>query len=597
MKLPALVAALAVLAAVAVTGCGRHHAPAAPAPVALPSVPARLLATGTLARPDGAWTDVQKQLGTIGAFLPVTFAGVVGSILSLDRELTALVDGEAPIHFAVQAGQVTLGSPGLAMAPPHWALALPVKDVARVRALLGAGPSDAGGGGGGGPVGVELYALGADAGRPSAAAQPLLARVTAAPRYLVVASDDAAATELAPYVTRVLAVAPARSTATARSDDARALLVDVPHDALAGPVAALLSSRWAAARSDLAEQASAARERHGGRAADFADPDAVLKAADGVVAKADALLADLDHASVRIALAEEPVSAQITLTPLAGGQVATPWVRSLAPCDAAPLGQASLDAPAAALVCSHAEDRAAFAAILGSEVRAALGARLSAADGDRLQKALIDLARVRGDSLSLAVALGGGARLDLALADGGMPEAGRAARESVRSLVDLAHAPGFAEPLAADLGVRVRPAQETSAALERLGPPPRSDHRPEHPAAASAIAWRTDTDPTGGARLTVAAGPDASTLLGPPTRAVSDDPGLSSLLAAAALARPTFALLVQPQMAGSLVADARPHAAVALAFGATASSSPDAYVRVVADPALARSLLRLAAGF
>ncbi len=567
------------LALVVVAGCSRHDTPAAPAPAALPPVPARLLLTGTLARPDGAWTDVQKQLGTIGAFLPATFAGVVGSVWSLDRELTALVDGEAPLYFAVQAGEVTLGGPGLAMAPPRWALALPVKDVARVRGLLGA-LSDAG------AEGVEIHAPDADAGHPSPTDEPVLGRVTAAARYLIVASDGAGATELAPYVTRVLAAAPA--TSTARPDDARALLVDVPHAALAGPVAALLSSRWAATRADLAEQASAARERHGGRAADFADPDAVLKVADGVVAEANALLADLDHASIRIALGEENVSAQITLTPLAGGPVAAPWVRSLAACDPAPLAKASLDAPAVALVCSHGDDRAAFAATLGSEVRAALGARLPAAQGDRLQKALGDLARVRGDWLSFALALGGGARLDLALGGAGTPEAGRAAREAIRSLVDLAHEPGFAEPLAADLGLRVRPAQEASAALERLG---------SAKASASAVTWRTDTDPTGGARLTVAAGPDASTLLGPPTRAVSDDPALASLLAAAALARPTFALLVQPQMAGSLVADARPHAAVALAFGATASSSPDAYVRVVADPALARSILRLAAGF
>ena len=586
MKLRALAGLLAALAVVAsVAGCRRHDAPVVPGPVALPPVPARLLATGILARPDGAWTEVQKQLGTIGAFLPATFAGVVGSVLSLDRELTALVDGEAPLYFAVQAGQVTLGAPGLAMAPPRWALALPVKDAARVRALLGGGAGDAGG-----SVAVELYPLRTDAGRPAAADGPLLGRVTAAPRYLVVASDGAGAIELAPYVTRLLAAAPA--TSSARPDDARALLIDVPHDALAGAVAALLSSRWAAARADLAEQATAARERHGGRAADFADPDAVLKVADGLVADADGLLADLDHASIRIALGEEPVSAQMTLTPLAGGQVAAPWVRSLATCDAAPLGNTSLDAPAAALVCSHAEDRGAFAATLGSGVRAALGARLSAADGDRLQKALTDVARVRGDWLSFALALGGGARLDMALGDAGTTEAGRSARDSIRTLVDLLHAPGFAEPLAADLGVRVRPPQETSAALERIGPPTRT----EHAAPASAITWRTDAAPTGGARLTLAAGPDASTLAGPPTRAVSADPALSSLLAAAALAPPTFELLVQPQMAGSLVADARPHAAVALAFGATGSSPPAAYVRVVADPALARSILRLAAG-
>jgi hypothetical protein len=271
-------------------------------------------------------------------------------------------------------------------------------------------------------------------------------------------------------------------------------------------------------------------------------------------------------------------------------------VKTLAACDLEPLGAESLDAPFAALVCSNAAGRTAFAAALGAGLRAALGSRLSAADGDRLDKALRDLARARGDWLTGALAPGGGLRLDTAIAPDAAP---RSASEAVGTLVDLTRAPGIAEPLAANLGVRVRPPRDSVAIVDRLAPD-RAAARPAHAAHAAAppplsIEWAAHTESAGPRdRLAMAAGPDVPTLLGPPSSVLSDDPHLRNLLAE--LASPTFALLVQPQLATSALADARPHAGIALAFGATGEPPSSAYLRLAADPGLARSLLRLAAG-
>ena len=589
----------------AVGGCRRHDdhgAPVAASPAPLPATPPRLLAEGTLSRPDAAWTEVQKQLGTLGAFLPATFSGVVGSALDLDRELTVLVDGTAPLYFAVEAGELPSGKTA---SPPtvSWALALPVRDAARVATQLGAElGATAGGEGGDGetkvyPLHPRLAAAGGavpaddvndpDADRLDA---PVLARVVAAPRFLLVASSRAAAQALAPYITRAL---PESKTMVASADDARALRVNLPHTALAGALPMLVASRWAEARAELAEEANTAREHHGGRAPDFADPDAVLKLADGVVERALAFVADVDHALFRLEIGDEQVSAQLTLTPVPGGTIAAPGVGSLAACDLAPLSAESLDSAAAALVCSHEDDRVSFAESTFAAVRDALGPRLPAADGERLHRALVDLAHQRGDGLGFTMSPGGVVRLDMPVAvhagADGDADAGAGTglmQQAVRTLVDLAHMPGFAEPLAADLGVRVRPSRESSAAIERV-----------HGATATpagVIGWKIETG--GAGRLVVAAGPSltAAPLLAPPTRALSDDARLAALLGA--LGKPSFALVVQPQMATSVLAEARPHAAVALAYGPSEGHG-EAQVRLVADAGLARSLARLLAGF
>jgi hypothetical protein len=553
--------------------CSRHDASPSSSPAVdlpLPPPPAALLAEGELARPDVAWTEVQKQLGTLGAFLPATFAGVVGSVLDVDRELTALVDGASPLYFAVAASGPS---------SVEWALALPVKDAARVAALLGTATAASDGGA------VTLYSQ-PDAGEGTRADSRVLARVPAAPRFLLIASDRGAARDLAPYVARVLPTAPQLPRGP---DDARALLVNVPHAALAGPVPALAAARWAESRADLAQQAASARERHGGRAADFADPDAILALGDDAVKRALARVADLDHALVRVEVGDDLVSAQVAMTPVAGGTVAAPWVQGLSRCDLAPLAAEPLDVAAAALVCSRAADRVTFAETLGAAVRTALGARLSAADGDRLQKALKDLAQARGDWLAGALALGGVVRLDMPAADGA------AARQAIHTLVDLAHAPGLAEPLAADLGVRVRPPQNDSAVLQRSAAGAPAAAAASGAAIMGTIAWRSEGEHPDHLVVAAGAGHDATALLAPPARTLADDAKLAALLAA--LARPTFALVVQPQMATSAVADARPHAALAFAYGATGGSSPDAYLRLVADPGLARAFARLAAGF
>ncbi len=562
-----------VASSLVTSACSRHDPSTTPPALdpPLPPHPEGLLAEGTLARPDAAWTNVQKQLGTLGAFLPATFAGVVGSVLDLDRELTALVDGASPLYFAVEAPG---GSP--AGSPVKWALALPVNDAARVGALLGAAPATGDGGA------VMFYSRG-DGGDGAGQDSPVVARVLAAPRFLLVASDRDAARDLAPYVARVLPTEPLLASG---ADDTRALLLNLPHAALAGPVPALATARWTETRSDLAAQAAAARERHGGRAADFADPDAVLALADDAVTHALALLADLDHALVRVEVGDERVSAQVTMTPVAGGTVAAPWVQDLSRCDLAPLGAESLDVAAAALVCSRAADRLSFAGTAGAAARAALGTRLAAADGERLQKALNELAQARGDWLAGALAVGGVVRLDMPAPDGA------AARQAVRTLVDLTHAPGLAEPLAANLGVRVRPSLESSAVIERIRP---GGGAVTPASILGTVAWRSEVDHPDHLVVAAGAGQDANALVAAPARTLADDAKLAGLLAS--LARPAFALVVQPQMATSAVADARPHAALAFACGAVGGSSPDAYLRLVADPGLARSFARLAAGF
>ena len=183
-------------------------------------------------------------------------------MLGLDRGLGALVDGHATAYAVV------------VQKPPEVAASVPVANASDVGWVLGLRLSDSGA--------RRMAALrqrlpGPLPNESSAACTlsrgpdpPLPVAVAIARGWLLVAGDERDLLESGPYVVGALPVDGLLASPAS-------LVARAPHVALVGPIAAALSSSWAAARAWMLEQGRSERERHGGRQPDFGDPEAIVE--------------------------------------------------------------------------------------------------------------------------------------------------------------------------------------------------------------------------------------------------------------------------------------------------------------------------------
>jgi hypothetical protein len=472
--------------------------------------------------------------GAVG-ILPASAGGIICTAAGLDPFIASEIDGAAPIYGVVA------GDP----ASPSYLVAMKLLDLRKARAVLADGDTaryatrDAG-------AMTELVAKGQGNELPVA--------VGLSPNgYLLVArrSDDLG--RLAPYVTRTLPKRPLPAEG--------ALVFDVPHAALGTVMKPKLDDLWASAKSFLLDSDERMRRNHGGRAPDFGDPKAIVGAADGWVTRRIGVIGDLEKMRIAVDVIDDGVSIVSTMTPAAGGGIATKWTDGMKVGDLAPLGALPATSAAALLTRDGEDDRAEQGHALEQAVTSAFGPRLAEGDAKKLHDVIEDVTKARGDVVTTAMAWDDpqGLTLRAPVRD---PEA---SARAVRGAVDLLKVAPFKELLhvrdvtssseelaglgKASIATIVREGPKPSAApaaSPRLGDAGGDGgaSKPAHARGADlGVAWLV-----GGGVLSVATGDAPVATLranAQPERKLADEPAVARSFAALANQAST-ALVVQP---------------------------------------------------
>lgn len=372
--------ALLLAALVGVGACSRSDVPVGAAPSASAAIevtpvpaPGGLIADLFLPRPDQTWKALRDLVGGPALLLQSSFSLFAGTALGLPTLAAANVSADVPMVGALGEVQDEVAA----------VLGLHVVSGGELVAQLTSGADAA--------FDVELD--------PSTGIQVLTRKQTSPgdvvlgvfANRLLVAPSRVALLALGPYVARTLPGA-------VISDHALTLVAK--KDALVGPAARALRSEWKTRMKWLQERDQAARLAHGGAAPDFADPAAVVAAADGAVDGIAALLESASEARFVLDARNDRLELGATLAPEAGG-AADAFARSLTVGDAAPVLALASDAAVALMLRGDVSPVAGPEGGAESGLVALLGDRLSAADKKRVTAIRADLDAGRG-ALSIA---------------------------------------------------------------------------------------------------------------------------------------------------------------------------------------------------
>jgi hypothetical protein len=540
----------------ATTGSNADAARAEESPV---PAPPGLLAEVWLRAPDDAWARLQRGAGGALALLPSTTGQLACALGGLDPELAPFVDGRSTSYVAL--GDRASGS------DVAWALAMPLRDGARAASLFVS--ADA-----------SRYATRVEGSLRivSRVGAPLPAAVALAPgdRWLLVARDEVALLELGPYAYRTMPTKPP----PASSSFAVAV---APQSALSGPISASLLSRWLAARGSLAASDDQERTTHGGRAPDFADPRAILDAADAAIRGRLAFLSQAQTARLEVDVADDRVRADLAVVPGEGQAPARSFVDSMRPGDVLPLARAPSGSVLALLLRDDADARAEGARDLATTFARVLGDRLKREDERAVQVALADWARGRGDWVMAAFPWG--ERRGMLVRT---PAADReAAVRSVREIVGVSQRPPLGDLLGKVLSIG--PASIGAAEVPSFGRATLARFGTSLKAPAFGVAWGVrESD------LFLAASEDASRFLAEessPAQALGDDPFVGRALADLG-SDAVFAAVAQPlRLHGDRAAGGSAPAILVLG-----RRGGNLWGRVEVSDTLVRELVRLSAG-
>lgn len=432
----ALAALLAFACAVSCSKCDRGDEDpgavmkVAEAPVAAPE---GLLADVMMPTPNASWTKLQRGIGGAVGILPASAGGIICAMAGLDPFIASEIDGAAPIYGVIA------GDP----ASPSYLVAMKLLDLRKARVVLVDGETaryatrDAG-------AMTELVAK----GQPN---DPQVAVGLSPNGYILVARRSEDLGKLAPYVTRTL---PKRTLPLEG-----ALVFDVPRAALGAVLKPKLDELWSSAKSFLVNEDERMRRNHGGRAPDFGDPKAIIGAADAWVTRRIGVIGDLEKMRIAVDVIEDGMSIASTMTPAAGGGIASKWTDGMKLGDLTPLGALPATSAAALLVRDGEEDRAEQDHALEQAVTSALGPRLAEADAKKLHEVVEDVTKARGDVLTTAMAWDDPQGLSLRAP---VRDADAGAR-AVRGAVDLLKVAPFKDLL------RVRDVTSTSEDVASLG--------------------------------------------------------------------------------------------------------------------------------
>jgi hypothetical protein len=523
---PLLLAAVGVLAIAALVlllrarSCeSKSNAPDATVTDVAP--PSDLLAEIVVTSPNATWSKLQRGIGGAVGILPMTVPGLLVTLADLDPALGAELDGTSPVYGVVAGTKI--------------AIAMRLIDARRARSLLG----DAG------PKRDVAFTLTDDG-------------------WAVVARTRPEIDALAPYLTKTLA---------ARPVPAGAVAVD-----LVGPaLASVLRDAWNQAKAYLEAQDARMRAERG-RAPDFGDPAAILKALDDIVGSRLAVLADVKRASLAMDLDADGVVANGTIAKPTGAALA--WAKGMS------IGDASVvrALPAtAALALAMRDDEASLRA-QGDAARSFVTTALRPKDPALVDRAITLATKARGETSALAVVLDEpqGVFLESAVRDKDAAEGAlRATTELAASFKDL---------------LRVREPTITTQDQEGLGPitvaafaraaKGRDGGAPAPPLAA---AW---TVKDGTARVTFGLEPVVTMRLVAREKKLGDEPSLAKFIGAIGADASTI-VIAQPLRIDPKRA-ALPTAPLALAIG---RRGEDVFLRAEAGFPLLREVTRRQIGF
>ncbi len=321
-------------------------------------------------KPGELWVRLRALGGVATEGLPSSFELLAAVLLDLPALAASSLDASQPAYAALLAP---------AKASPTWVTALRLSD---------------------GREFVARLATGAEAEFTASASSvhglTLLGKKRGTPRafgvlsnYLLVAERAADVENVAPYLVRNLARRPL---------PAQPFVAEFNEAALAGPLSTLLSGSWHGYQQSLRELDRAQRDVKG-RAPDFADPGAVLAAADEMVQSLTALVQTTRRARLSMA-AEGPalgLSLRLELEPKSGG-FAERSIADLAVGDLRPLFALPAQTGAALLMRTAEAERKRLAHDAGLGLAPLFGTRLPEKDRDKLRQVLSRFHEGRGEA-------------------------------------------------------------------------------------------------------------------------------------------------------------------------------------------------------
>jgi hypothetical protein len=555
---------LAIAAAAALApGCGSCGKPSPGVTVEAgvstpPPVPAPdgVIAQAWVRAPDALWARVQAGVSGAAGLLPADVGSLLCAATGLDAAVGPLVDGKAGAYVVVADGS---GAAGSALA---WAAAVPLEDGPRVASLLLLPPD----------ASAPRYTSRDEQGMRvlTRTGHPMPVSVALAQGWLVVARTDADLARLGPYAWRTMPTLPAPAGTAS-------VVAVLAQKALASRAGA----QWDQAREWLAARDREERQRHGGRAPDFGDPQAILDAVDVVVKRRVALLAGARSATLEIEAGDDDVRADLRLEADAdagagddGGLTA-----SMAPGDARPLGELPGDAVLALMVRDRPEARADDARELEAALARALGARAHADDNRAVAAAVDAWAAGRGDWLAASLAWAPSRAVTLRSAGGD------GAARALRGLLELAGRPVFAAPLHDAFG-----SAAPTFATARVEGLPGASLATFGGKSTPGVAWGVRGD-----QLFAAAGEHADRRLAAQLTAphLADDPRVSQALTALG-SDASLVLLAEPlRLDPSRAASEAARSPAVIAWGRQGGG---AWLRVDVGDDLLREVVRLQAG-
>lgn len=213
---------------------------------------------------------------------------------------------------------------------------------------------------------------------------------------LLVAQSEDALRDAGPYVARTLP--------TKKPPAPGAVLV-VPKEALRGALAKEVRARWKRVEASLAAKDRENRAKHGGRAPDFGDPAAALSVMSGSVGDWVKMLEEVESAQVQLAGKGDSIQLRLTVDPGASKPLSE-WISGLSLGDARPLLALPRRSALGVLTRSTEEQRGASAKSTAAALGRLFGDRLKAPEQEKIEAALGDLARARGDEALFGLSLG-----------------------------------------------------------------------------------------------------------------------------------------------------------------------------------------------
>jgi hypothetical protein len=276
---------VALVGALALLSCKREADPGLTASVSArppaPPAPAELFADVVVAKPGQTWRTLRALGGRPASLLPENIQILLASAWGLPLLAADSIDAELPLFGALLQG----GAEGSSLV-----LGVHVKSGRELVAKLTTGNAPAFRAEPADPNGLVRFA--STQGKPEAFVLGVL------DNYLLFGPATGLG-KAGPYVARTLSAQPLPREPIA---------ITAPKAALAGPFSSALRAAWGARRAELESAERRARAEHG-RPADFADPAAVLLAADAAV---ETLFGVLEGAE-RVTVSVEPFADRLNL--------------------------------------------------------------------------------------------------------------------------------------------------------------------------------------------------------------------------------------------------------------------------------------------